>query len=77
MLRHMMHVQPPLVSGISSQSFFYDATIIHVIFVSYNVWDLYRVRAVCTSEGGVRRSSTARGCYYPMHCKKHETADLY
>ena len=27
------------------------------------------MRAVCTSEGGVRRSSTARGWYYPMHCK--------
>ena len=46
----------------------------------YSVWDMYRARAVCTSEGGARGSTVYiqyEGGTYPMHYKHHETAVLY
>ena len=38
------------------------------------VWNMYRARA---SRAEPEEVHTARGRYYPMHCRNNETADLY
>ena len=40
-----------------------------LVIVVLSVCDTYHARAVCISDG--------RGQYYPMHCKYHDTGDLY
>ena len=52
---------------------------VHVIVVSwfYSVWDMYHARLYVLSRVEPKEVHTARGRCYPMHCKNHETADLY
>ena len=54
-------------------------THVHVIVVSwfYSVWDMYHARLYVLSRVDPKEVHTARGRCYPMHCKNHETADLY
>ena len=48
-----------------------------MVFTVY-VWDMYRASAVhVLLRTEPEEVHTARGWYYPMHCKNHETADLY